>query len=108
LVVLVKWAICKITLYRSGKTALITGCGTLPRGGLPPGAGIGLVHDWLRQRQHKTEKEKKRKKKLRKKIERLSKRRKRDRPEESKKIMEAIENVKKHLEKENRRFKVFK
>lgn len=67
------------------------------RGGLPPGAGIGYVYDWLRQRQRKVDEQRKKSKKLKKKIKKLTKGRKKEKRKERNQI---VGSVKRRLEEE--------
>jgi hypothetical protein len=84
-------------LYIELANSFNIGCDPLPRGGLPPGAEIGYVYDWLRQRQRKTEEERKRKK-----IKKLAKRTGKIKHKELNRIVKTVENVKKHLEEEKK------
>ncbi len=72
------------------------------RGGLPPGAGVGYVYDWLRQRQRRTEEQKKRNKKLRKKIRKLTKGRRKNRRKGPHITKRTNVKVKKNIEEEER------
>jgi len=62
----------------------------LGRGGLPAGAGIGYVYDWLRQRQRKANEQRKKSKKLKKKIKKLTEGRKKIKRREKTRQSEAL------------------
>lgn len=73
------------------------GATSLARGGLPAGAGIGYVYDWLRQRQRKANEQRKKSKKLKKKIKKLTEGRKKEKRREKN---QTIGSTKKRLEEE--------